>query len=144
MEVVNDDVAFVSDRYKREIEYVEVKMATNQLLYYKSILNVFKHEPHCLYGTTELRTFWDKHLYDVYDLKNRRYSQIRNLFHKYPFLVLDNKNDLADVKKLMDQFLVKYYEVSGVYKNAMMQTEFKLQLVLGSDVAKYILSFVHT
>lgn len=52
------------------------------------------------------------------------------------------KSYLKIVRKNTEEFLSLYNRVMDAYRNTIMQTEFKFQLVVGSDVANLILSYV--
>ena len=123
--------------YICDIKRLEISETRNQLLYDHSILNIFKQAPH-LYTNTELRSFWETHLKYVYYLKHR--LELGEGWNQTQTGL--NKQLLNFVKQDIKQFLKKYYRVTDAYKIAIMQTEFKLQFVLGCDVAMYILSYV--
>ena len=90
-----------------------------------------------LYTSTELRPFWDYVLKHI-KKKKSEYSEIEN----DPKSSIRHKNYLNIVKKNTETFLTQYNRIMDVYRNAIMQTEFKLQLVIGSDAARLVLSYV--
>ena len=130
-EILREVAKKVSFRiYHDKLKSVNISLIRYRLQLDRKFCNFLRKCPH-LYPNLEKSC-----LKYLYELKNIDYLEL---------MLKENvatKKYVNIVMKNVEQFLVQYYSVMNAYKNAMMQTEFKVQLVLGSDVAKYILYFL--
>lgn len=95
-----------------------------------------------LYTDTRLRPFFEK---TVKTIKSKKKNYLSLHRKKYYLWVNDDpkmKSYLKIVRKNTEEFLSLYNRVMDAYRNTIMQTEFKFQLVVGSDIANLILSYV--
>ena len=117
-------------KYHDQLKRVNISLIRHKLQSDRKYCNFLRKRPD-LYPNLEKSC-----LEYLYDRKNKNYAEL-NLKEN-----VATKKYMNIVKTNIEQLIVQYYSVTNAYKNAMMQTEFKLQLVLGSDVAKYILYFL--
>ena len=89
-----------------------------------------------LYTDTQLRPFFEKTV-KVIKSKKLDYDSIQEEDDDPKM-----KSYLKIVRKNTEEFLSLYNRVMDAYRNTIMQTEFKFQLVVGSDMANLILSYV--
>lgn len=90
-----------------------------------------------LYTCTELRPFWENQL-DVIKHKLSQYPLMRD----DPDMSVPVRRYLNIVWKNTLDFIFQYERVIDDYRYSITQTEFKLQLLVGSDAAKEVLSYV--
>jgi len=133
--LTDNDAANVTAVYVSSLEFLLPHLQKIQRVLLagdRSSVRLLKQVPY-LYASTELRPFWD---YALKNIKKKKsgYSDLHTSIR--------DKKYLNIVKKNVDAFLTQYNRIMDMHRSAIMQTEFKLQLVVGSDVAKYILSYV--
>lgn len=128
---------------KENLEELKHKSHFDKISIYNGILKLFINCPH-LYIEPEnagdldiyiLRRFWDSAHYNM----NYMEKQIMNTINVSKKEKQISNSTIKNIRK----FKKKFIEIKNHYNYAYVMLDFKLQLILGNDMSRYILSYLN-
>jgi hypothetical protein len=132
IDIINDTLA--SSEYiarKPDLKNAIQNIQHHQLQKIRANVRIYRKVPH-LYTDTFLRNiFWNRVIYSEEEL---------NVWFRTNQFCTASYSKM--VQKNIEDFYTNYQKVMISYNHSIMQTQFKLQLIIGMDVSREILSYV--
>lgn len=121
-----------------ENDIYKYKIFIKQMIIYNEIMNICTNYQ-CLYTLNKARTIWKSVLKNTEQISEECNTKM-NIFS-----YLSEKKDKKKIKKILEKissFKENYFRYKLEMNYAIHMLDFKLQLKFGSDVSRYILTFL--
>lgn len=121
-----------------ENDIYKYKIFIKQMIIYNEIMNICTNYQ-CLYTVNKASTIWKSVLINT-DIISEECRKKMNIYS-----YLSKKKDVKKIKKILDKIVLfkeNYFRYKLEMNYAIHMLDFKLQLIFGSDVSRYILTFL--